>query len=114
MVFSRGGGVQASIHTSSIHLTYRFKMWGIWQWATWLYTSTGIRYTVPLSGSVSRVSQALSTTCTTVEDEADRHVSRALEHHHPSCYICPMVQLDQICPKNTENAHHRLGPNDRL
>ena len=74
MVFSRGRAVQASIHTSSIHLTYRFKMWGIWQWATWLYTSTWIRYTVPLSGSVSRVSQPLNSTCTTIEDESERRV----------------------------------------
>ena len=43
----------------------------------WTYANTWIRYLVPLSGTLSRVSQPLSTTCTTLQEyEAERSVVR--------------------------------------
>ena len=81
-------------------------MWGMWQWTTWLCTSTGLRHAVPLSGSVSRVSQPLSTTDTTIEDEADTHASRALlgKHMHVTWYPRPHYD-HQNRTKRTEHQY---------
>ena len=55
-------------------MAYHCKMWRIWQWAPWFYTYTWIRYLISLSGTLGRVSEPFSTTCTTLQDEAERRV----------------------------------------
>ena len=60
---------------------------------------TSRRYLFLLCSYVISLS-ACTTRLVTCRTKRTTRKNPLLEHHHPSCYICLMVQSDQICPKN--------------